>query len=158
MRIRDIVAERHSDGVMAGHPLLANLFVPEVFLPEQYFDSVRAESTTNIPEVRLMMAVLEEAIASYQRYAIEPVRRNLKGFRDARQWIDSTDTTWPYSFENVCAMLHLEPEVLRCGLRAWREARLQALAPTHPYQNPFRRVAGVRHAIVLKRDRLPPQN
>src|SRR3989344_6307027 len=138
MRIRDIVAERHSDGVMAGHPLLANLFVPEVFLPEQYFDSVRAESPTNMREVRLMMAVLEEAIASYQRYAIEPVRRNLKGFRDARQWIDSTDTTWPYSFENVCAMLHLEPEVLRCGFRAWREPRVQALPPPPPPQQPLR--------------------
>ena len=126
---------------------VVRLFEPDLITPEQHQDRVRAEKTDR-PEIRLMLAVMEDAVATYQRYAIEPTRRNQKLFEDAADWIASTDPSWPYSFENVCTALRFEPESLRRGLRAWREERVSGKA--HVYRFPFRRVNGKRHSITVR--------
>ena len=95
-----------------------------------------------------MLAVMEDAVATYQRYAAERGRRNRRLFEEAESWITSTDTSWPYSFENICAALRFEPETLRKGLQSWRterEAGTRAM-----YRFPFRRVNGKRHSISLR--------
>ncbi len=126
---------------------VVRLFEPDLITPDQHRDRVRAERTDQ-PEIRLMLAVMEDAVATYQRYATEPSRRNQKLFEDAEQWINSTDTSWPYSFENVCSALRFEPETLRNGLRAWRDERVSGKA--HVYRFPFRRVNGKRHSITVR--------
>jgi hypothetical protein len=126
---------------------IVRLFEPDLITPEQHRDRIEAEQTDR-PEIRLMLAVMEDAVATYQRYAIEPSRRNLKLFEDAEDWINSTDTSWPYSFENVCTALRFEPETLRRGLRAWRDERVSGRSDT--YRFPFRRVNGKRHSITLR--------
>lgn len=131
----------------AAEETVVRLFEPDLITPDQYRDRVRAEHTDQ-PEIRLMLAVIEDAVATYQRYAIEPTRRNQRLFEDAEQWINSTDTSWPYSFENVCSALRFEPEILRRGLRTWREERVSGRSSV--YRFPFRRVNGKRHSITVR--------
>jgi hypothetical protein len=88
------------------------------------------------PEQRLMAAVLLNAINYYVRYAqaVNPRRRWLHA--DAARWIGNRDTTWPFSFENICAVLHLDAPTLRRQLRATQLGREngahQALSATGP--------------------------
>ena len=126
---------------------VARLFEPDLITPDQHRDRVRAESTDQ-PEIRLMLAVMEDAVATYQRYATDPGRRNRRLFEEAESWIHSTDTSWPYSFENICAALRFEPETLRRGLESWRNERGDGRNGL--YRFPFRRVNGKRHSISLR--------
>lgn len=126
---------------------VARLFEPDLITPDQHRDRVEMERTDQ-PEVRLMLAVMEDAVATYQRYATDPGRRNRRLFEEAESWIHSTDTSWPYSFENICAALRFEPETLRRGLESWR-AQQQKDRPGM-YRFPFRRVNGKRHSISLR--------
>jgi hypothetical protein len=50
--------------------------------------------------------------------------------RLAARWILSTDRSWPYSFENICAVFDVEPDELRRVLA--RERDLGALAAAAP--------------------------
>ncbi len=127
--------------------VVARLFEPDLITPEQHRDRVQMERTDQ-PEIRLMLAVMEDAVATYQRYASEPGRRNRRLFEEAESWINSTDTTWPYSFENICAALRFEPETLRKGLQSWRTQRDEG--GRDMYRFPFRRVNGKRHSISLR--------
>ena len=69
-------------------------------------------------------------------------------FEEAESWIQSTDTSWPYSFENICAALKFEPDTLRKGLENWRKERMNGRSGL--YRFPFRRVNGKRHSITLR--------
>jgi hypothetical protein len=133
---------------------VAGLFEPDLITPEQHSDRVRPEPADR-PEIRLMLAVMEDAVATYQRYAIDPGRRSQRLFEEAESWINSTDTSWPYSFENICAALRFEPESLRRGLQSWRDS--QRKGHHGLYRFPFRRVNGKRHSISL-RDRTLKQS
>ncbi len=126
---------------------VTRLFEPDLITPDQHRDRVQMERTDQ-PEIRLMLAVMEDAVATYQRYASEPGRRNRRLFEEAESWIKSTDTSWPYSFENICAALRFEPETLRKGLEEWRTQREQGGRAM--YRFPFRRVNGKRHSISLR--------
>ena len=126
---------------------LAGLFEPDIITPEQYSDRIRAE-LADVPEVRLMLAVMEDAVAYYQRLALESEQHEQQLFAELREWIESDDTSWPYSFENICDALHLEPESLRRGLASWPEK--QSAEKRAAYRFPFRRVNGKRHSITLR--------
>lgn len=81
------------------------------------------------PEARLMAAVLSQAVADFRRYASDdrPSSRHL--YRLASEWIASRDTSWPYSFENICHAFDLEPHAVRRALvrdRARRDHRATA--------------------------------
>lgn len=86
------------------------LLEEERLLPTQFSDR-RLIS----PEGRLLAAILEEALATYFRYADTTDRRAKRLFNEAKEWIFST-ADWPLSFENICAALDIEPEYLRRGL------------------------------------------
>jgi hypothetical protein len=126
---------------------VVRMFEPDLITPEQHRDRVRAELVDQ-PEIRLMLAVMEDAVATYQRYATDPSRRSQRLFEEAQTWIQSTDTNWPYSFENICTALRFEPSSLRNGLESWRAERLKG--KTRVYRFPFRRVNGRRHSISVR--------
>ena len=98
---------------------LIGLIAPEVMLPSQ-FRAGRSRDTHCTGERRLMAAVLEEAIRVYQQEAGSRNRRRQRLFRETEQWIESSDKSWPFSFERVCEVLRLDPDYLRRGLRAWK--------------------------------------
>ena len=91
---------------------------PDLMLPEQFFGALRRSSSQN-GERRLMAAVLQEGIETFQRYAAagDPEGREL--FHDARAWILARHDSALFSFTSVCAILDIDAECLRGGLLRW---------------------------------------
>ena len=83
-------------------------------------------------ERRLVLAILEEAVRSYQHYAFATNRRGRRLFGETCEWFDSQDNTWIFSFENICYALDLDPDHIREGLARWRQeqARRRPVAAT----------------------------
>jgi hypothetical protein len=114
----------------------------ETILPVQFHGS--GFSAHLQPEKRLMLAVLEDAVTTYQRYAISTQRDEREDFAEVVRWFTAADQRWPFSFRNICEALGLEPDRLRHGLAAWRELRSAGLV-TAVTTTPFRRMGGSRH-------------
>ena len=128
---------------------------PDTLVPAQYFDRIGADIAFQ-PEKRLMLAVLEEAIATFQRHAVSRTPRSMRLVQDVEEWTAATDQDWPYSFENICAALNLESEYLRKGMARWKATQHRQAGIGQPtvYRFPFRRVNGRRHSITGPREYL----
>jgi hypothetical protein len=133
----------------------ATLFGPDTLLPAQYFDRVGADAAFQ-PEKRLMLAVLEEAIATFQRHAMLHTRRSERLVEEVEEWVSGASGEWPFSFDNICAALDLDAEYLRAGMNRWKEAEHRKARVGNPtvYRFPFRRVNGRRHSITGPREYL----
>ena len=95
-------------------------FEPETILPSQYFDRFQIDASLQ-PEKRLMLAVLEDAIDCYQKYAFARESRGQEFFAEAEEWLFSSDNAWVFSYENICQTLDLNPDYIRRGLQEWRQ-------------------------------------
>ncbi len=69
-----------------------------------------------------MCAVLEDALLCFQRQ-FEIERRDILAAQEAEEWFFSDDSHWLFSFVSICTVLGLEPEVIRKGLKHWRQSR-----------------------------------
>jgi len=67
-----------------------------------------------------MLAVLEDALDCFQKYAIARDGHGQQLFDEAQHWITSNDRGWFFSYENICETLEINPEYLRRGLETWR--------------------------------------
>jgi hypothetical protein len=93
--------------------------------------SVRPHEEDHRGERRLFMALLEDAIRNYQKYAFSVKRRGQRLFREVETWLTEGDTGAAVSFEYVCDVLGVEPDYVRNFLERWRvRAREAATAPT----------------------------
>jgi hypothetical protein len=121
---------------------------PETILPAQYFSNVQLDASLQ-PEKRLMLAVLEDAVGTFQKYVNARDRRAQALFAETEDWFASADDEWPYSFVNICNALGLEADFLRGGLWRWRD-RQRTVSPDSAkvIRFPFRRVNGTRHSIT----------
>ena len=99
----------------------SGLFEPDILLPNQYFAAFRRGRAVE-GERRLMLAVLEDAVDSYRKYALARDPREQACFLEAREWFVSTDRSWLFAFENVCDVLEMNADYLRSGLDKWRRA------------------------------------
>lgn len=121
---------------------------PETVLPSQFFERVQIDATLQ-PEKRLMLAVLEDAVGTYQKLVHVTGRRARRLFVEAEEWFESRERDWPFAFENICEGLGLEAGYIRRGLQRWRDGQM-----AHPESSakvvrfPFRRVNGRRHTIT----------
>ena len=142
----DTQAARKVDDV--GSAGSSNGLEPETILPSQFFDRVQVDASLQ-PEKRLMLAVLEDAVGTFQKCVTASTRRGQRLFSEAEDWFGASGTEWPFDFENVCTALGLEPEFVRKGLWRWRDAQ-RGPAPTSAkvVRFPFRRVNGRRHSIT----------
>lgn len=61
----------------------------------------------HVGELRLMAAVLEDAINVLRK------RPRSRAGREAREWIGSTDASWPFAYERICEALDLDAESVR---------------------------------------------
>jgi hypothetical protein len=68
------------------------------------------------PERELMAAILEEALADYQRCWKARDKKDMERFTDAQAWILELDSEWIFSFVNCCEALGIQPDYLRQGL------------------------------------------
>lgn len=94
-------------------------FEPDVLSGHQFFKIYRQKSHSDREE-KLMFAVLTDAIECFQKYMGGNSRRSLTLFREAEAWIACRDSSWPYSFENICEVLNINANYLRIGLMQWR--------------------------------------
>lgn len=129
-----------------------SLVEADLIVPSQFFDRVTAERSSQ-PEKRLMLAVMEDAISTFQKSVYGANRRQRRLLKETEDWISSTDTAWPFSFENICAALDIEAEYLRKGLTRWKGTLLAQRQQTNPqaFHSPFRRVSGRRHFLSVGR-------
>lgn len=98
----------------------ANPFGPDVILPTQFYENATALDRAT-GEKALMLAVLEDGIRCFQEHLRNPRVRPRLLARQAERWIRSSDWDWPFSFNNVCESLELNPDCLRAKLLAPRE-------------------------------------
>jgi hypothetical protein len=96
------------------------LFEPDALLPAQFYAAFRGGSAAR-GEKRLMLAVLQDALDCYQKYAFARDTHGRQLFGDAEAWIACGDRDWYFSFENICETLDINPDFLRRGMEAWRE-------------------------------------
>jgi hypothetical protein len=101
------------------------MFEPDVLIPGQY----RAlQGKVLSAEPRLLFAVLEEAIHSYKTHIRAMRPRDRQIFREAEEWIESVDTQWFFSFENVCEILGLSADSVRQAMQEWKTTNIDAVA------------------------------
>ena len=69
-----------------------------------------------------MLAVLEDALDCYQKYAVVREGQGQQLFDEAQTWITSKERRWFFSYENICETLEINPAYLRRGLENWRRS------------------------------------
>jgi hypothetical protein len=125
---------------------------PDIIVPPHLL-----RRTIATPEKRLLLAVLEEAVVTYQRYVVATDRRGRNIFGDVAAWFASEDHGRLYSFVAICDALGFNPTYVRSGLGPWAAKRR---IPTHDRERPphrlsFRRVGGTRHQTTGRAEGSP---
>ena len=103
---------------------VSSLFQPDTLLPEQYLDTYRRKLHLE-PEKKLMLAILEDGIACFQKYVFAHDGKGKALFREAETWVEDKGGEAVFSFDSVCECLGLDPDYVRRGMRTWKA---QALA------------------------------
>jgi hypothetical protein len=114
---------------------------PDIIVPSHLLSR-----TIATPEKRLLLAILEEAIATYHRYVVATGRRGRTIFDDVAAWFASEDHRRLYSFVTICDALGFDAKYLRSGLGPSVARRhLRGHGPERPLRRlPLRRVGGTR--------------
>jgi len=68
------------------------------------------------PERKLAAAVFSQATNDLRKFRYARRSAGYSLYADARKWITSNDRLWPYSFLNLCDVLHLAADVIRAEL------------------------------------------
>ena len=87
------------------------MFEPDTLLPEQFFSLLGRKPLQG--EKRLLLAMLEDAVHCFQTYLLARKPHERRLFQEAEEWIDSRDSQWFFSFENICHYLQKDP----CSIR-----------------------------------------
>jgi len=99
---------------------IAHLEAPDAILPEQIMAGARQDSYIS-GEKALMLAILEDGIRCFQEH-LRNSRSNPRLLAtQAETWIRSVDYEWPFSFNNVCEALGIDPDALRSALLRWKQ-------------------------------------
>jgi hypothetical protein len=127
----DVEAEVSAGGSPSGEALLES----DVILPAQYFDMCRQTAHVDTGIHRLMLTLLEDGIRCWQEGIDSFSRRKSRlAFHD-NEWIFGEIQDGPFSFENICAALGIDPDWLRGGLRRWHERGASAIPRRSPAEH-----------------------
>ena len=66
---------------------VTTLFQPDTLLPDQYFDTFRRKLHLE-PEKKLMLAILEDAVACYQKHVVARDGKGKALFHEAEAWVE----------------------------------------------------------------------
>lgn len=131
---------------------VTSLFQPDTLLPDQFLDTYRRKLHLE-PEKKLMLALLEDAVACYQKYLFA---KDIKGkalFEEASEWIQHETGESIFAFESVCEGLGLNPKYVRRGLETWKENSLAQRAQAKVYHLEPRPRKHKRAAALRRRPR-----
>ncbi len=97
-------------------------FRADSVMPAQFYPPRRGTAEVE-PIMRLMGAILIDAIRCFQNNfeARLPSARN--EFREAQFWIFDDYADGPFSFESICAALGVDPRGLRDSILRWKRER-----------------------------------
>lgn len=125
---------------------LPRLLEPEILLPTQLYE--RGSRAILEGERRLMLAVLEDAVSCFQKYAGATGQRGRRLFQEAEEWFLEDDGTWVFSFEAICAVLNINSEYFRKNLESWKQELLAQPPETRKKVGRVRLRAARRHKIL----------
>lgn len=103
---------------MSREQLAAFLKAESTSAGNAHFVTPPVEQTPPTPEKGLALGVLKQAAYDLRRYRTATKAADREVYLDAHSWITAYDSSWPYSFMNVCKLLDLCPEVVRAELLA----------------------------------------
>src|SRR6266404_5602401 len=97
-------------------------------MPAQFFPP-RRRSPSFEPIVRLMGAILIDAVRCFQNNFGAHLPSAQNEFREARFWIFDKKADGPFSFESVCNSLQIDSRGLRDSLLRWKSDRQAGAKP-----------------------------
>jgi hypothetical protein len=104
---------------MSREQLAAFLKAESANAQSAHFSKPAAEPTPPpSPEKGLAVGVLKQAAYDLRRYRTATKAADQELYLDAHSWVTAYDSSWPYSFMNVCKLLNLHPEIVREDLLA----------------------------------------
>jgi hypothetical protein len=107
-----VIVRRQQPSSYSGHP-----FEPDILLPD-------GEGRAEVPEKRLMLGILQDAIFCFRQYRGASDGPSRRFFREAESWLMSDGRDWAFSFVSICDVLGFDPTYVRRGLREWDARRL----------------------------------
>ncbi len=106
---------------------VASLFQPDTLLTEQYLETTRRKTHLE-PEKSLVLAILDDAVACFQKYVSAQRPKEKALFQEVEEWFIEKESDWFFSFENICESLGLDPNYLCKGLVQWKEGQVRPKA------------------------------
>jgi hypothetical protein len=101
----------------------------------EYFKANRRTGPIN-PEISLLLAILENGIQCYCKFLSDKTRRGQRLFKEAEEWFFNPNDDWFCSFENVCAVLLIDPGYVRRGLRHYQRTHDSSANRLNIYRRP----------------------
>jgi len=111
----------------------ASLFQPDTLIADQFLQTFR-RLTHLQPEKRLMLAVLEDGVACFQKYVAARDGRGKRIFQETEEWVLEEPSERLFSFGNVCETLGFNADYLRRGLMRWKAVQMENRAAARVYQ------------------------
>ena len=130
MNLQNSYANAPVEETGSAYERVSSLFQVDTLAAQQYHDTYRRRIPQQ-PEIRLMLALLEDAINCYQDNIFALNKKRIQLFTEAEDWFMSDDTSWIFSFVSICSLLQLEPNYFRQGLNRWA-AQQRATCQTRP--------------------------
>jgi len=131
---------------------VTSLFQPDTLLPEQYLETFRRKLHLE-PEKKLMLAILEDAIACFQKYVSARDGKGKLLFQETEEWVLDQGGDWLFSFANVCDILGFDPDYLRRGLLQWKVKKVEGQFKARVYELTHRRTGNRKSGVHVARRR-----
>jgi hypothetical protein len=108
---------------------LIDSYQPDILLPEQYNDLRRRHHELR-GELKLMFAVLEEAIHCYLHYMNARSRQRRILFYEVRECMNSKNSKGLFAYDTLCEALGIDASRLRKMLEQQRRQIVAGRTPT----------------------------
>ncbi|MEW6300275.1 MAG: hypothetical protein AB1671_21485 [Thermodesulfobacteriota bacterium] len=118
-----MVSQKRPRGLTPFLPHPGDTALPDcTIVPEQFFSPPGHSAAHKSGAKRLLLAVLQDAVACWFRYRHAQNARGRRLFRETDAWFWATEPHSVFSFEHICAQLKLDPDYIRRGLLRWQVA------------------------------------
>ncbi len=92
-------------------------------MPQQYYDLISRRRILTA-ERRLMFAVFEDAIRSYVMCLSSKSLSRRREFEEVREWVQLRGLHSVFSFDSLCELFEIEPDLLRRQLTTMQSSDL----------------------------------
>jgi hypothetical protein len=93
-------------------------------LTSQDFAQPALDEVYKAPESRLLLAVLQDALATFQRGLNTSVGKDRQMFREVDYWFRSRSDDSPFSFESICSTFRIDSACVRDLLNRLKRSAL----------------------------------